>query len=48
MKFFIKQKISFLFALKANRLASDETKAYHQVSVYSIPEEGKILHLRNV
>jgi hypothetical protein len=48
MKFFIKRKISFLFALKANRLASDETKAYHQVSVYSIPEEGKILHLRNV
>ena len=48
MKFFIKRKIGFLFALKSNRLASDETKTYKHVSEYSLGEEGVILHLKNV
>lgn len=48
MKFFMKRGIGFLFALKSNRLASDETKQYKQVSEYSLGEEGQVLHLRNV
>lgn len=48
MKFFIRRKIGFLFALKSNRLVSDETKQYRQISEYSVWEEWKILHLRNV
>lgn len=48
MKSLIKRKIGFLFALKSNRLASDETKRYKNICEYCIPGEGQVLHLRNV
>jgi Transposase DDE domain len=48
MKFFIKRKIGFLFALKSNRQASDETRQYKALSEYMIPEEGRVLHLKDV
>lgn len=48
MKFFMKRWIGFLFALKSNRLASDDTKQYRAVSEYSLGEDGQVLHLKNV